>query len=64
MQGQIEVVLADTAVKLMSKIHQLYSGTVKFESGNSGVTDWAKARFINGYFQGKKIAIFLKKDIR
>ena len=60
LQGQIEVVLADTAVKLMSKIHQLYSGTVKFESGNSGVTDWAKARFINGYFQGKKIAIFYK----
>ena len=60
LQGQIEVVLAETAVKLMSKIHQLYSGTVKFESGNSGVTDWAKARFINGYFQGKKIAIFYK----
>ena len=59
MQGQIEVVLADTAVKLMSKIHQLYSGTVKFESGNSGVTDWAKARFINGYFQGKKNCYFL-----
>ena len=36
LQGQIEVVLADTAVKLMSKIHQLYSGTVKFESGRSG----------------------------
>ena len=60
LQGQIEVVLADTAVKLMSKIHQLYSGTVKFESGNSGVTDWAKAKFINEYFQGKKIAIFYK----
>lgn len=60
LQGQVEVVLADTAVKLMSKIHQLYSGTVKFESGNSGVTDWAKAKFIHGYFQNKKIAIFYK----
>jgi hypothetical protein len=60
LQGQIEVVLADTAVKLMSKIHQLYSGTVKFESGRSGVTDWAKARFIHGFFSGKKIAIFYK----
>ena len=60
LQGQIEVVLADTAVKLMSKIHQLYSGTVKFESGRSGVTDWAKAKFINSFFSGKKIAIFYK----
>ena len=60
LQGQIEVVLADTAVKLMSKIHQLYSGTVKFESGNSGVTDHAKAKFINSFFSGKKIAIFYK----
>lgn len=60
LQGQIEVVLADTAVKLMSKIHQLYSGTVKFESGNSGVTDHAKAKFIHAFFNGKKIAIFYK----
>jgi len=55
LQGQIEVVLADTAVKLMSKIHQLYSGTVKL-----GVTDWAKAKFIDAFFSGKKIAIFYK----
>jgi len=60
LEGQIEVVLADTAVKLMSKIHQLYSGTVKFESGRSGVTDHAKAKFINSFFSGKKIAIFYK----
>ena len=52
--------LADTAVKLMSKIHQLYSGTVKFESGNSEVTDLSKAYFVKAYFEGKKIAIFYK----
>jgi len=60
LEGENEVVLADTAVKLMSKIHQLYSGTVKFESGNSEVTDLSKAYFVKAYFEGKKIAIFYK----
>ena len=60
LEGVNEVVLADTGVKLMSKVHQLYSGTVKFESGNSDVTDFSKAKFIKNYFEGKKIAIFYK----
>ena len=60
LEGENEVVLADTAVKLMSKVHQLYSGTVKFESGNSDVTDYSKAEFIKAFFKGKKIAIFYK----
>ena len=34
-EGKNEVILADTGVKMQSKIHQIYSGTVKFESGNS-----------------------------
>ena len=28
-EGKDEVILADTAVKLMMKLHQIYSGTVK-----------------------------------
>ena len=44
----------------MSKLHQLYSGTVKFESGNSKVFDLSKANFIKEYFKGKKIGIFYK----
>ena len=55
-----EVVLADTAVKLMMKLHQLYSGSVKFESGNSMITDTSKAEFIKENFAGKKIGIFYK----
>lgn len=58
--GKQEVILADTGVKLMQKLHQLYSGTVKFESGNSKVIDYSKAYFISNYFDGKKIAIFYK----
>jgi len=60
MEGKEEVILADTAVKLMMKLHQIYSGTVKFESGNSMVIDMTKANFIKERFKGKKIGIFYK----
>lgn len=59
-EGETETLLADTPVKLMQKLHQLYSGTVKFESGNSLVLDPSKAEFIKEYFKGKKIGIFYK----
>lgn len=59
-EGKDELVLADTAVKLMSKLHQLYSGTIKFESGNTKIIDLSKAEFIKSYFSGKKIGIFYK----
>lgn len=55
-----QVILADTAVKLMQKIHQLFSGTCKFEDGTSKVIDNSKALFIFNYFKNKKIAIFYK----
>lgn len=58
--GKEEVVLADTGAKMMSKLHQLYSGTVIFESGNSAVIDWSKAEYIAKRFYDKKIAIFYK----
>ena len=59
-EGENEVILADTAVKLMTKVHQLCSGTIKFESGNSMVVDTSKAEFIKKEFKGKKIGIFYK----
>jgi hypothetical protein len=59
-QGKEEVILGDTPVKLMSKIHQLYSGTVKFESGKSMVIDTTKAEFIKEQFMGCQIGIFYK----
>ena len=55
-----EVVLADTAVKMMSKVHQLCSGTVKSEDGVYVAFDDFKARFIKVHFAGQKIAIFYK----
>lgn len=58
--GKEEVILGDTPVKLMTKIHQLSSGTIKFESGNTQILDTSKADFIKSYFNGKKIGIFYK----
>lgn len=54
-----EVVLADTAVKLMQKTHQAYSGTVITDKGSQAFDD-SKAVFIRQHFAGKKIAIYYK----
>jgi hypothetical protein len=59
-EGKEEVILADTPVKLMQKVHQLCSGTVKFESGNSMVIDTTKAEFIRSRFATNNIGIFYK----
>jgi hypothetical protein len=55
-------VLGDTAVKLMNKLHQIYSGSVIVDAPErySKVIDYTKAEFIKQYFAGKKIAIFYK----
>lgn len=54
------VILADTPVKLMQKVHQLYSGTCKLEDGKAVTFDDSKAVFIQNHFKGQKIAIFYK----
>jgi len=59
-EGKTEVILGDSAVKLMMKVHQLYSGTIKFESGNSMVLDLSKAEFIRSQFATAKIGVFYK----
>lgn len=59
-QGKEESITADTAVKLMQKVHQLYSGTIKFDSGNKKVLDHSKAEYIKEMFADRKIAIFYK----
>ena len=59
-QGKEEVILADTAAKLLSKLTQMFSGTVKFESGNAKTLDNTKAVFIKERFAGQKIGIFFK----
>ncbi len=59
-QGKDDVILADTGAKLMSKLHQMYSGTIILESGKRQILDDSKAQFIIRAFHGKKIGIFYK----
>jgi len=65
-EGKDEVIIADTSVKLQQKIHQLGSGTIKFESGNSKTIDNSKAVFIKDYFKDKKLAIiyYFKEELK
>lgn len=53
-------IIADTGLKLMQKLHQLYSGTIKFEDESSMILDYSKAIFIKENFRNKQIAIFYK----
>ena len=57
-EGKEETILADTAAKLMSKLHQIENGTIIFDSGNSMILDKSKAEFVKTYFSGKKLAMF------
>lgn len=59
-EGTSGVILADTGVKMMQKLHQLWSGTIKLEDGSSLIVDDTKARYIKQKFRGQKIAIFYK----
>jgi predicted helicase len=56
-EGKDEVIIADTGVKLMQKIHQIENGSIIFESGNNKILNYSKAEFIKDYFEGKKLAI-------
>lgn len=59
-RGKEKNIVADTAVKLMQKLHQLYSGTIKHYDGSTQIIDDSKAVFIKDNFKGKKIGIFYK----
>ena len=60
LQGAGGTVLGDTPVKLMSKVHQLCSGSVKNENGDVVIVDDSKAKHILERFAGQKIAIMYK----
>jgi len=60
-----DVIEADTEVKLLSKLHQLYSGTVIFDvavdsTKDYAVTDESKVNYIYNTFNGLKFAVFYK----
>ena len=59
-QGEEDTILADTGVKMMNKLHQMYSGTIILESGKRLIFDYTKAEYIKEQFRDKKIGIFYK----
>lgn len=54
------VIMADTAVKLMQKHHQLCGGTVITEEGERLIVDVSKAEWIKRELAGVKVAVFYK----
>ena len=50
-------VLADTGAKTMSKLRQIYSGTVITEAHGAVIFDRSKAHYIRDHFAGRKITI-------
>jgi hypothetical protein len=50
-------VLADTGAKAMSKLRQIYSGTVITEAHGAVIFDRSKANYIRDHFAGRKLAI-------
>lgn len=57
-----QVILGDTAVKLLQKLHQIYSGTVIVDEPErmAKVVDYSKVQYIKEKFNGLKIAIYYK----
>lgn len=55
-----KTIIADTGAKLMQKVHQLSSGTIKFEDGSFSIIDDSKVEFLKKNFSQFKIGIFYK----
>lgn len=53
-------IMADTAVKLMQKHHQLCGGTVITEEGERLIVDVSKADWIKRELAGQRVAVFYK----
>ena len=51
-------IICDSPVKLQSKTHQIFSGTVKNEDGTHIKFDDSKINYIKEHYKGKKIAIY------
>lgn len=58
--GKNGTVTADTGAKLMQKLHQIGSGTIKLDDGSTCIFDNTKCKVIEESFKGQKLAIFYK----
>jgi hypothetical protein len=61
-KGQTRTILADTGAKKLSKLRQIYSGSVITEEGAKLIFDKSKAEYIERNYKGSKIAIMYTFD--
>jgi SNF2 family DNA or RNA helicase len=61
-KGHVRTVLADTGAKKLSKLRQIYSGSVITEEGVKLIFDKSKAEYIERNYKGSKIAIMYTFD--
>ena len=61
-KGQTRTILADTGAKKLSKLRQIYSGSVITEEGAKLIFDESKAEYIERNYKGSKIAIMYTFD--
>jgi len=60
--GKTRTILADTGAKKLSKLRQIYSGSVITEEGAKLIFDTSKAKYIERNYKGSKIAIMYTFD--
>ena len=61
-QTETHTILADTGAKKLSKLRQIYSGSVIGEEGEKWIFDKSKAEYIERNYKGSKIAIMYTFD--
>ncbi len=61
-KGRPRTVLADTGAKKLSKLRQIYSGSVITEEGSKMIFDYSKAEYIERNYKDSKIAIMYTFD--
>ena len=59
-EGTNDTIIADTGAKMQQKCHQMYSGTIKLDSGKRMVLNTVKADYICKTFKNQRIAIIYK----
>ena len=56
-EGKDDVIIADSGAKMQQKCHQLYSGTIKLDSGNRIILTDEKAQYIKATFKNQRLAL-------
>ena len=59
-EGSEDVIIADSGAKMSQKLHELWSGSIRLDSGKRIVLNTVKAEYIKNTFKNKRLAIIYK----